>query len=172
MCIWCLLFSLSLSSFSFLPPSLPQLSPRFPYAHTLLGHEHVMLKDFEKAMSAFQTAVSLDPRHYNAWYVLIRRWITVFLFHIKDSPFFSFTSNNLCVTARHWCVGSLTRGWVAHFLVSCDIVQVESNMELHIGRGRNIYIFPWSQDMLLYVCAIYTSSIRRILYSKPQFCSS
>ena len=54
-----------------LPPStpLPQLSPRFPYVHTLLGHEYVMLKDFEKAMSAFQTAVSLDLRHYNAWYV-------------------------------------------------------------------------------------------------------
>ena len=52
-------------------PPLPQLSPRFPYVHTLLGHEYVMLKDFEKAMSAFQTAVSLDLRHYNAWYVYI-----------------------------------------------------------------------------------------------------
>ena len=65
-----------------LPPSLTlsfplsphiQLSPRFPYAHTLLGHEYVMLKDFEKAMSSFQTAVSLDPRHYNAWCVCVLR---------------------------------------------------------------------------------------------------
>lgn len=55
--------------------SPPQLSPRFPYVHTLLGHEYVMLKDFEKAMSSFQTAVSLDPRHYNAWYTCYMYYI-------------------------------------------------------------------------------------------------
>ena len=49
------------------PLTSSQASPRFAYAHTLLGHEYLILKDFEKALSAFQTAVSLDPRHYNAW---------------------------------------------------------------------------------------------------------
>jgi len=45
-----------------------QVSPRFAYAYTLLGHEYVLVEELEKALSCFRTAVRLDHRHYNAWY--------------------------------------------------------------------------------------------------------
>lgn len=47
-----------------------QLNPRFVYAHTLCGHEHVALEDFESGIKSFQNALRVDPRHYNAWYGL------------------------------------------------------------------------------------------------------
>eukprot|EP00850_Spirogloea_muscicola_P021467 SM000250S08725 [mRNA] locus=s250:55409:60519:- [translate_table: standard] len=47
-----------------------QLDPIFTYAHTLAGHEHVALEDFEEGMSSYRQAIRLDSRHYNAWYGL------------------------------------------------------------------------------------------------------
>ena len=44
------------------------MKPRFAYAHTLLGHEYVIVEELEKALAAFRTALRIDPRHYNAWY--------------------------------------------------------------------------------------------------------
>jgi anaphase-promoting complex subunit 3 len=47
-----------------------QLDPGCAYAHTLMGHESVD-EDPDQAMTYFQAALRADPRHYNAWYVLI-----------------------------------------------------------------------------------------------------
>ena len=47
-----------------------QLDPKYPYAHTLCGHEYFANEDFEKAMTSYRAAIRLDPRHYNAWYGL------------------------------------------------------------------------------------------------------
>ncbi|KAL3613629.1 Cell division cycle protein 27 B [Castilleja foliolosa] len=47
-----------------------QLNSRFAYAHTLCGHEHVALEDFENGIKSYQTALRMDSRHYNAWYGL------------------------------------------------------------------------------------------------------
>ena len=47
-----------------------QLDPKFAYAFTLQGHEHVTNEEFEKAMAAFRGAISADSRHYNGWYGL------------------------------------------------------------------------------------------------------
>ena len=49
-----------------------QLAPRFAYAHTLQGHEHVANEEFDKALLAFRRGIAADPRHYNAWYGLAR----------------------------------------------------------------------------------------------------
>ena len=46
-----------------------QLSPHYVYAQTLLGLEHILIKDYDKALLAFQSAINIDPRHFNAWYV-------------------------------------------------------------------------------------------------------
>ncbi|XP_020526332.1 cell division cycle protein 27 homolog B isoform X2 [Amborella trichopoda] len=46
------------------------LNPRFPYAHTLCGHEYVALEDFDNGIKCFQSALRSDSRHYNAWYGL------------------------------------------------------------------------------------------------------
>lgn len=47
-----------------------QLDPRFAYAFTLQGHEHVTNEEFDKAKAAYRAAIRADHRHYNAWYGL------------------------------------------------------------------------------------------------------
>lgn len=55
------------TAFSFLLKATKEC-PRFAYAHTLLGHEYWLSKDYDKALLSFQEAVAAQPRHYNAWY--------------------------------------------------------------------------------------------------------
>ncbi|KAI2630887.1 putative 20S cyclosome subunit [Hypoxylon sp. NC1633] len=45
-----------------------QLDPKFAYAFTLQGHEHVANEEYEKALTAYRQAISADRRHYNAYY--------------------------------------------------------------------------------------------------------
>ncbi|PIA42766.1 hypothetical protein AQUCO_02000310v1 [Aquilegia coerulea] len=46
------------------------LNSRFPYAHTLCGHEYVALEDYENGIKSYQSALKIDTRHYNSWYGL------------------------------------------------------------------------------------------------------
>lgn len=45
-----------------------QLNPKFAYAFTLQGHEHVANEDYDKALTAYRLGMAADRRHYNAWY--------------------------------------------------------------------------------------------------------
>ncbi|KHO00685.1 Tetratricopeptide-like helical [Metarhizium album ARSEF 1941] len=45
-----------------------QLDPKFAYAFTLQGHEHVANEEYDKALTAYRQAISADRRHYNAYY--------------------------------------------------------------------------------------------------------
>ncbi|KAH9884473.1 tetratricopeptide [Xylariomycetidae sp. FL2044] len=45
-----------------------QLNPKFAYAFTLQGHEHVSNEEYDKALTAYRQAISADCRHYNAYY--------------------------------------------------------------------------------------------------------
>ncbi|CAF9928501.1 MAG: anaphase-promoting complex subunit cdc27 [Heterodermia speciosa] len=47
-----------------------QLNPKFAYAFTLQGHEHVSNEEYDKALGAYRAAIAVDKRHYNAWYGL------------------------------------------------------------------------------------------------------
>ena len=47
-----------------------QLDPKFAYAYTLQGHEHIGNEEYEKAMQSFRSAIATENRHYNAWYGL------------------------------------------------------------------------------------------------------
>ncbi|KAF2867327.1 hypothetical protein BDV95DRAFT_502927 [Massariosphaeria phaeospora] len=47
-----------------------QLDPKFAYAFTLQGHEHVTNEEYDKATTAYRCAISADNRHYNGWYGL------------------------------------------------------------------------------------------------------
>ena len=47
-----------------------QLDPKFAYAYTLQGHEHVANEEFEKALYSYRCAIAADNRHYNGWYGL------------------------------------------------------------------------------------------------------
>lgn len=46
-----------------------QMDPSCAYAFTLSGHESID-EDVDKAINFFQSALRVDPRHYNAWYGL------------------------------------------------------------------------------------------------------
>jgi len=45
-----------------------QLNPKFAYAYTLQGHEHVLNEEYDKALTAYRHAIAADRRHYNAYY--------------------------------------------------------------------------------------------------------
>ena len=45
-----------------------QLNPKFAYAYTLQGHEHVLNEEYDKALTSYRHAISADRRHYNAYY--------------------------------------------------------------------------------------------------------
>lgn len=45
-----------------------QLNPKFAYAFTLQGHEHVANEEYNKALGAYRKAITADKRHYNAYY--------------------------------------------------------------------------------------------------------
>lgn len=49
-----------------------QLDPKFCYAHTLLGHEHMANEEFDKALVSYRSAIGVDQRGYAAWYGLGR----------------------------------------------------------------------------------------------------
>ena len=44
-----------------------QVDPTAPYPQILLGLEYTLLKDYDKALTAFQSATNIDPHHFNAW---------------------------------------------------------------------------------------------------------
>lgn len=47
-----------------------QLDPKFAYAFTLQGHEHVANEEYDKALLSYRSAIAAESRHYNAWYGL------------------------------------------------------------------------------------------------------
>ena len=47
-----------------------QLDPKFAYAFTLQGHEHIANEEYDKAMAAYRSSIAAENRHYNAWYGL------------------------------------------------------------------------------------------------------
>lgn len=51
-----------------------QLDPKFAYAYTLQGHEHLANEELDKAFLAFRLAISANNRHYNGWYGLGRAY--------------------------------------------------------------------------------------------------
>ncbi|RDA84505.1 hypothetical protein CP532_0954 [Ophiocordyceps camponoti-leonardi (nom. inval.)] len=45
-----------------------QLDPKFAYAYSLQGHEHMSNEEYEKALTAYRQAIAADKRHYHAYY--------------------------------------------------------------------------------------------------------
>ena len=49
-----------------------QLDPKFAYAFSLEGHEHLLNEEYDKAIHAYHSGVAAQRRHYNSWYGLGR----------------------------------------------------------------------------------------------------
>ncbi len=47
-----------------------QLNPKYVAAWTLMGHEHVEMRNSSAAIECYRRAVTLNPKDYRAWYGL------------------------------------------------------------------------------------------------------
>ena len=64
-----------------------QLDPKFAYAYTLQGHEHISNEELDEAMVAFRCAISANSRHYNGWYGLGRVYEMQHKFDFADKHY-------------------------------------------------------------------------------------
>lgn len=74
-----------------------QLDPKFAYAFTLQGHEHISNEEFDKASYAYRCAISANNRHYNGWYGLGKVYEMQHKFDVAEKHYraaFSINPNN------------------------------------------------------------------------------
>ncbi|KAF9736868.1 hypothetical protein PMIN03_007281 [Paraphaeosphaeria minitans] len=74
-----------------------QLDPKFAYAFTLQGHEHISNEEFDKASYAYRCAISANNRHYNGWYGLGKVYEMQHKFDVAERHYraaFSINPNN------------------------------------------------------------------------------
>lgn len=87
-----------------------QLDPKFAYAYTLQGHEHISNEELDKAMLAFRLAISANPRHYNGWYGIGRVYEMQHKFDFADKHYraaFNINPSNALLAMRIGLVSSL-----------------------------------------------------------------
>lgn len=80
-----------------------QLDPKFAYAFTLQGHEHVANEEYDKAMTAYRHAIAADNRHYNGWYGLGNVYERMGKFDVAEKHFKAATQinpNNAMIIVR------------------------------------------------------------------------
>ncbi|KAJ4290261.1 anaphase-promoting complex subunit cdc27 [Kalmusia sp. IMI 367209] len=74
-----------------------QLDPKFAYAFTLQGHEHIENEEYDKASYAYRCAISANNRHYNGWFGLGQVYERQHKFDVAEKHYraaFSINPNN------------------------------------------------------------------------------
>ncbi|KAI0194181.1 tetratricopeptide [Astrocystis sublimbata] len=84
-----------------------QLDPKFAYAFTLQGHEHVSNEEYEKALTAYRLAISADRRHYNAYYGIGRVYEKLGSYDKANTHFHSASSINPTNAVLICCIGNV-----------------------------------------------------------------
>ncbi|KAI1268265.1 tetratricopeptide [Xylariaceae sp. FL1019] len=84
-----------------------QLNPKFAYAFTLQGHEHVSNEEYEKALTAYRQAISADRRHYNAYYGIGRVYEKLGSYDKAYSHFQSASTINPTNAVLICCIGNV-----------------------------------------------------------------
>ncbi|KAK5627685.1 hypothetical protein RRF57_003400 [Xylaria bambusicola] len=84
-----------------------QLNPKFAYAFTLQGHEHVSNEEYEKALTAYRMAISADRRHYNAYYGIGRVYEKLGSFDKAYTHFHSASIINPTNAVLICCIGNV-----------------------------------------------------------------
>lgn len=84
-----------------------QLNPKFAYAFTLQGHEHVSNEEYEKALTAYRQAISADRRHYNAYYGIGRVYEKLGNFDKAYTHFHSASVINPTNAVLICCIGNV-----------------------------------------------------------------
>ncbi|KAK2743033.1 anaphase-promoting complex subunit cdc27 [Myotisia sp. PD_48] len=82
-----------------------QIDPKFAYAYTLQGHEHVSNEEHDKALDAYRHAIGADCRHYNAWYGLGRVYERMGNFKFAEQHFRTASNINPTNVLLMCCIG-------------------------------------------------------------------
>ncbi|KAF2843240.1 TPR-like protein [Patellaria atrata CBS 101060] len=82
-----------------------QLDPKFAYAFTLQGHEHIANEEYDKALFAYRCAISADNRHYNGWYGLGRCYERLGKYDIAEKHYKSASQINPTNAVLVVCIG-------------------------------------------------------------------
>ncbi|KAI9815473.1 MAG: anaphase-promoting complex subunit cdc27 [Pycnora praestabilis] len=82
-----------------------QLDPKFAYAFTLQGHEHVANEEYEKAQAAYRSGIAAENRHYNAWYGLGKVYEKMGKYEIAEKHFRTAAAINPTNAVLICCIG-------------------------------------------------------------------
>jgi anaphase-promoting complex subunit 3 len=82
-----------------------QLNPKFAYAFTLQGHEHVANEEFDKALDAYRSGIHAENRHYNAWYGLGKVYEKMGKYEMAEQHFRTAASINPTNAVLICCIG-------------------------------------------------------------------
>ena len=82
-----------------------QLDPKFAYAFTLQGHEHVANEEYDKAMAAYRNGIAAENRHYNAWYGLGRVYEKQGKYNVAEQHYRTAASINPTNAVLICCIG-------------------------------------------------------------------
>lgn len=93
-----------------------QLNPKFAYAFTLQGHEHVLNEEYDKALSAYRLGMAADKRHYTAYYGIGRVYEKLGSFDKAFTHFAAASSMNPTNAVLLCCIGSVLEKQKKHRL--------------------------------------------------------
>ncbi len=82
-----------------------QLEPKFAYAFTLQGHEHVANEEYDKAQVAYRNGISAENRHYNAWYGLGKVYEKMGKYEVAEKHFRTAATINPTNAVLVCCIG-------------------------------------------------------------------
>ncbi|KZF21690.1 TPR-like protein [Xylona heveae TC161] len=82
-----------------------QLDPKFAYAFTLQGHEHVANEEYDKALTSYRQGISADSRHYNAWYGLGKVYEKMGKYEVAEKHFRTAAEINPTNAVLICCIG-------------------------------------------------------------------
>ncbi len=82
-----------------------QLDPKFAYAFTLQGHEHVANEEYDKALLSYRSAIAAENRHYNAWYGLGKVYEKMGKYDVAEQHFRTAAGINPTNAVLVCCIG-------------------------------------------------------------------
>jgi anaphase-promoting complex subunit 3 len=84
------------------------LDPKFAYAFTLQGHEHVQNEEYDKALLSYRQAIAAEKRHYNAWYGLGKVYEKMGKYELAEKHYQAAVSINPMNPVLICCIGSVS----------------------------------------------------------------
>ncbi|MCJ1400468.1 anaphase-promoting complex subunit cdc27 [Xylographa trunciseda] len=104
-----------------------QLDPKFAYAFTLQGHEHVANEEYDKAMAAYRSGIAAENRHYNSWYGLGRVYEKQGKYNVAEQHYRTAASINPTNAVLVCCIGVVLekmknpKAALVQYVKSCEL---------------------------------------------------